>query len=104
MQTTHFYLNLSIQVIIIFLIAMISSFIPDTFHVLFGDWFCKGRTYIPANDLMRHGTYVGCDMFSVEHNPDWHWGYRHYIWFFMGFCLFIIQVIRIIAFINKKVS
>jgi hypothetical protein len=34
--------------------------------------------------------------------PEWHWGYRHWLFFTMGFCLAVIQIVDIIVIINKE--
>ncbi len=92
------YTTVSINIIILFMIAIMSSFIPELFPDFFGDWICEGRKFIPNKET--YGSYIGCDMFQ-EHNPTTHFGYRHYLWFLMGIVLFIIQGIRIFMVVDK---
>lgn len=100
-----FYTRLSVQIIFIFCTVIFVSFIPDSLHGFFGDFHCKGAEYISShlddNKQMVYGKYIGCRFISVEHDPEWHWGYRHWIWFFMGLFLFAVQVARVVKFIEK---
>lgn len=93
----RFYLKLSFQVMMVFLVIIFASFIPDYYHDFFGDWHCVGRQYI--KDIGYTGCKYGNDLM---HDPEWHWGYRHWIWSLMGSSLFIIQIVRIVNFINKN--
>lgn len=88
-------IKISIRVIAIFIIAITLSFVPDLLPNFFGDWFCQGHT-TQTNTDCQYGAYYD------SHNPEWHWGYRHWLWLFMGISLFIIQVIDIITFLEKE--
>lgn len=78
---------ISLRVIALFVIAMLVSFIPELIPDFFGDWNCNGCTY--------GGDYR-------NHMPQTHWGYRHWLFFTMGVSLFIIQIVDIINYIDKK--
>ena len=89
---TNKYTIFSVNITVLFLIAILSSFIPEYYAGFFGDHICKGSTYEILNGkYLRHG----CDFFDI-HEPELHWGYRHYLWFLMGLSLFIGQIVRII--------
>lgn len=96
MNSTKFFSLLSLQVIIIFMTVILVSFIPDSLHDFFGDWVCKGGYY--DKELQY---FVGCNHGNGSHDPELHWGYRHWIWCLMGFVLFVLQCIRVGLFINK---
>ncbi len=85
---------LSLQIIAIFAVIIFTSFIPDIYHLFFDDWFCIGAKGCGENR-------IGCHYFE-PHDAQWHWGYRHYMWFFMGCCLTIIQAIRVGDYISKN--
>lgn len=96
------YTKLSLQIIALFAVAIIMSFIPDYLHEFFGDWECQGKVF---TDKIIGGyiVYDGCDYGSMNsHNPTLHWGWRHWLWFIMGAVLFIIQCFRIESTINTE--
>lgn len=92
------YLLLSMNIVAIFIIAILLSLVPDHLHNFFGDWLCEGRTYDGT-------TWSGCDInshSSYGHNPQMHWGYRHWLWLSMCIALFVVQLFRIIDIISTK--
>jgi len=76
---------ISLKVILLFIVAIFSTFIGDYLHSFFGDNFCN----IP------HHLYGG----DYHDNPTWHWGYRHWLYSAMCIVLFLIQAIDIINYI-----
>lgn len=94
-------LKLSLRVCLLFIIAILFSFIPEMFRGIFGDWACTGaKLYYDGN----HRIIDGCLYTQTIHDPGYHWGYRHWLYFFMGLSLAIIQFINIVNLINKKIS
>lgn len=91
-------IKISLRVIALFMLAILISKIPELFPDFFGDWHCEGRKQIWTEEI--HYQYVGCDMFQA-HNPTWHWGYQHYLFFLMGLSLAIIQIVDIIKIAEK---
>jgi hypothetical protein len=80
---------ISIHVIIIFAVAMMASFIPETFPAFFGDWVCGD----------------GCNYAGLgRHSHELHWGFRHWLWCFMSISLFIIHAVRIGMIIEKQTN
>ncbi len=83
------------------MVAIFSSFIPDTFPEFFGDVKCTGSRYVQGEG------YRGCELTSfrtpyvTDHGPTTHWGTRHYLWFLMGICLAITQAIGIKLTVDK---
>lgn len=84
--------RVSINIIGIFLIAILASFIPDQFHSFFNDTFCLGNI----------GDAKCIDGWCNSHGKDWHWGYRHFLWGLMGVALFIVQIVRLVNIIAEK--
>lgn len=80
----------------VFLTAILLSLLPDLYPKLFGDWFCQGQI---GQDV--HGCLYGASGKYSEHNAIFHWGYRHWLFFAMGLCLFAFHVYRIVLLINK---
>jgi hypothetical protein len=99
MKNSHYFF-LSLQVLLIFAVLIFASLIPDIFPKFFGDWFCNGRTKFNENVA----SISHCTNGQGYHSSTWHWGYRHWLFMFMGLCLFVIQVIRLIQYINAKTS
>lgn len=93
------YTKVSIQIMLLFISGMVISLIPDYLHSFFGDWYCAtgsgkvelGHAYI---------TYPYCQ-YTSSHIAQWHWGYRHWLFFFMGWALAIVQAVKIVETINK---
>jgi len=87
---TNFYLKLSIQIVLIFTALIFASFIGDYLHEFLGDTYC-----------MLKDCHSG--MMGESHvTPEWHWGYRHWLLFFMGASLFISQFVRICNLISDE--
>lgn len=78
-----FFTKLSLQVVILFGIAIVYSYLTNFLQVsgFFGD------TPIPL-DKQR----------ETRIDEAWDWGIRHYLFFWMSVLLFIIQFIRVIVF------
>lgn len=77
---------ISFRIIIAFSVAILMSFIPELFRDFFGDEFCRIYGY----------------HYDMVYNTDhYHWGWRHWLFLFMGICLFIIQIIDIANHIQK---
>lgn len=89
----NLYTKISIRVIIMFLLIIISSFIPDNMHKLFGDVHCNGCTTFSG--MCNAGTK---DM----HVATWHYGFRHFMWILMGLGLFIVQAAHIFKLIDES--
>ncbi len=86
-----FFTKLSLQVVVIFVTIILASWVPDLYPKFFGDWLCQG--YTTESPLCLHHT--------ASHNPETHWGKRHFLWLAMSIVLFIIQFVRVIGFIEK---
>jgi hypothetical protein len=55
----------------------------------FGDTYCA---------ISNHSySYAG----DVHTEPTWHWGWRHWLFLFMGIALFIVQAVRLGMFIER---
>jgi hypothetical protein len=62
------------------------------YPTFFGDWTCHGSGKLLEG---HESTYTGC-MIGGFHHSSTHWGYRHWLFFFMGLVLFVFQAINII--------
>jgi hypothetical protein len=85
-------LKLSLRIILLCSIAMFSSYMPELYPKIFGDWYCKG-----SGSLIDKSYYIysKCNI-GKYHNNTWHWGYRHYLYLLTCIILLIIQIIEII--------
>lgn len=79
--------GLSIRVIALFVTAMIVSFSPTFFRSFFDDYL-----YTPDDSSYSRGFF----------DKEWHWGYRHYLYFWMCVILFIIQAVRLGMWVDKN--
>ncbi len=80
---------ISLKIIMLFTIAIISTFIGDYLHSFFGDWKCNGS----GERIVDTWIYAKCNYGDIgSHESTWHWGYRHWLYFTMCITLFIIQV------------
>jgi len=95
----NIYTRVSLNIVAIFLIAMLGTFIPESFPDLFGDWTCQGGHWVELRDTRN---WVGCDYWERHFDSEHHWGVRHWLWFCMSVSLFIAQAIRIVVSIVDK--
>jgi hypothetical protein len=103
------YFFVSLQVVLIFLVLIVASFIPDQFPDFFGDQNCDGyileRGWKEVNGkldyvvLRKAGT---CTVFFSQHGPGSHWGYRHFLFFLMGLTLVVLQILRLVKTYSKN--
>jgi hypothetical protein len=99
---------ISLKVILLFTVAIFSTFIGDYLHSFFGDWYCEGTKLgrlVPATDS-NYSYYekIGCMYQDTAHSSTWHFGYRHWLYFTMSATLFIIQLVDIINYSEKNES
>lgn len=100
--------KIQIRIILLFMTVILLSFIPENFREYFGDWKCNGtgELIIKETENIINRYYKNCSKgnndFVGAHGPTWHWGFRHWIWFFMGITLFIINSIQIGIKIDKN--
>lgn len=92
------YFKISLNIFLVFVIAIFASYIPELIPDFFGDWTCEGSIY-DRTKYTREGCLYGE---NVEHNPMLHWGWRHWLFMFMSVCLFIVQIFRIIEVASKE--
>jgi hypothetical protein len=88
---------ISLKVILLFSIAILSTFVADYLRLFLGDWKCEGS----GNSIVGTWRHEKCN-YTDFHDASWHWGYRH--WLYLGMCLslFVIQVIEIVNYANSK--
>jgi hypothetical protein len=91
-------MKLKTKIVALFALIFIASYVPENYPTAFGDWKCKGCKMVDVE-------YVGCDYNpsspTRRHNPTWHWGFRHYLWFGLGLTLTAISVYQIVESENK---
>lgn len=91
---------ISLKVILLFSIAILSTFIGDYLHDFFGDWKCSGSGLLIENSFYH---YQKCNYGELRfHDSTWHWGYRHWLYLVMCITLFVIQCIDIINYEHKE--
>lgn len=89
-----------LRIVLLFVIIMFMSFIPDNYHDFFGDYHCHGtETIRNADGSFNH--YEGCEVMNYEHGATWHWGFRHWVWMLMGLALFIYNAVLLITEIDR---
>lgn len=83
----NFWSEISLRIVLIFIFFILASFIPelDIMHQFFDDKLCNNIA-----DYHNGNSYI------TEH---YHWGYRHWLWIFMGIILAIIQFVKLLTFI-----
>ena len=86
-----------LRLVAIFAIAMLFSFIPETFPDFFGDWVCQGGKYqyVENGPDIHEGCMYGINA-SNSHNPTTHWGFRHWMWTLCGASLFIWNIVELV--------
>ena len=87
------------HVMIVFVIIILLSFIPEQFSSFFGDWKCAG-----SGEVLSRGEYIhysNCDSGGF-HLAVTHWGFRHWLWLAMGLIIFVIQIFRIVSIFKDK--
>ena len=93
--------KLSLKVILLFTVAIFSTFIGDYLHSFLGDWKCLGSG--KPNESIYNPIYQFCNYAECDfHDPTWHWGYRRWLYFTMCTILFIIQTIDIFSFAQSE--
>lgn len=89
---------ISARIVFMFTCAIATSIIPDEFPDFFGDIICNGITMNASSGKMETFFHYG------GHHIDTvvHYGYRHWLFFLMGLCLFTVQVVKIFQTIEKN--
>ena len=82
--------KISFRIMALFMAAIIISIIPDYLHEFFNDVHCLGN----VNGLSCVNGW------QDRHGIDWHWGYRHWLFFGMGLSLSIVQFVNIVCIIE----
>ena len=94
-------LKISLRVILLFIVAMLTSLLSEYLRSFFGDWKCIGSGN-PTNNICNP-IYQYCNYGEYGfHKSTWHWGYRHWLYLIMCIVLFIIQVIDLFSFMNDE--
>lgn len=79
------YIGVTIRIILIGIIGMMFTFIPEHLHGFFGD--------TPKDGL-----------YSTEIDKEWSWGARHYWYMFMTTLLFLFNVANFITYLVKRIN
>lgn len=80
---------ISLKIILLFTIAIFSTFIGELLSNFLGDWKCD------ITGMCHYG-------YDKEYYSHYHWGYRHWLYFTMCMVLFIIQVIDIVDYAKSS--
>lgn len=86
-------IKVSIRIILLFTVAILISKVPELYPSFFGDIICQG------NGNTGNRCIYGM-LYSHGINTH-HWGYQHWLFFFMGLSLFIVQAVDIVLIIIK---
>jgi hypothetical protein len=81
--------------LILMTMMMVVSFIPEQFREFFGDWKCDGMFGHTENAqwVIEKGSCWAIG--NIEHNPTWHWGFRHWLLMATGAVFAVASLIRI---------
>lgn len=91
---------ISLKIILLFSVAILSTFVGDYLHDFFGDWKCTGSGQ-RLEDSFRY--YQKCNYADNGfHDAMWHWGYRHWLYLLMCITLFGVQVYEIVNYKSKN--
>lgn len=89
-------LKLTLRIVLLGLTAMVASYIPDLFPNFFGDWLCEGTgNYLDNLNHFERCNYTNLNGRYDFHNPEWHWGYRHYVYLVTCIVLLVVQIFDI---------
>lgn len=92
-------MKIQFRIFMIFAVIFFASFIPENFHEFFGDWLCQGS----GTRLSDSYLYSGCNHLQAGyHLPEWHWGFRHYVWLVMGATLALYNAVMLISEEDKN--
>ena len=92
----NIYTRVAFIIVCTFTVMILMSFVDGYLHDFLGDWFCDGS----GNLIVGAHRYERCNHApSTYHVPGWHWGYRHWMFFFCGVSLFILNLVRTISVI-----
>lgn len=87
---------LYVQLLIMMAVMMAVSFIPEHFREFFGDMKCDGN-FGHTDDTEWVFDKGSCYYRGImEHQPTWHWGFRHWLFFTFGIAFTIISIVRIV--------
>jgi len=92
-----------LKIILLFLTLMAMSFIPEYNHELFGDWLCQGSGKLLVTETGGYSSstyFEKCNYFDF-HQPEWHFGFRHWVWIAMGSTLTVLNFIWIFKLDQK---
>lgn len=80
----HFYTSLTLRILAISALVMASSFLAD---------------YLQSVGFFGDKKIIDRDL-----TPDWEYGWRHYVYNFTGFVLFLVQAIRTANWATKQLN
>ena len=87
--------RIAIQIVFTFSTGILSTYVPELFRDFFGDWMCQGN--------FNWKNTTECNYLNTSiHDPQWHWGWRHWLWAMMGLCIFVLQFFNVIRIIDEK--
>jgi hypothetical protein len=93
-----------LKLLLVCAFIMSASFLTESFRSFFGDWKCEGsgEYVIEGNNYGIH--YTKCNYsgnMTNYHNPTYHWGFRHWVFFAFGMTITIMSIVEIIETKNK---
>lgn len=80
---------ISLRIILLFTVAILSTFLGELLSGFLGDWECD------ITGMCHYG-------YGKEYYSHVHWGYRHWLYFVMCVMLFIIQANDVIQLVKKQ--
>jgi len=92
-----------LRLLLVCALIMGASFITENYHSFFGDWKCEGSGEWITNPSGYGSHYQKCEYMQLAyHNPEWHWGFRHWVFFAFGMAFTIWSIVEIVESKDKK--
>ena len=94
---TKFFTGLMIRIMILGIIGMMGTFIPEFFREFFGDT-------IHVHDYDDRGYCQSFGSFSHNRSTQWDWGVRHYWYYWTVFAMFLLSIVNVVVWVVNKVN
>lgn len=94
---TKMFFTIAIRLILLFTSAMILTFLTDSIRDFLGD-----KLHVCSADCAT--AYSKCENSSDMFDKTYDWGIRHYWYFWMLVCLFVLSAIDLGLHINNLIT
>lgn len=88
-MNTRLYIKIAVRIILLFVVAMSATYIPEHLRGFFEDVPCSGEH---------------CSSHGFGYDIGWSWGKRHYWYAVMTILLFILSVVDSMVYVTRLVD